>query len=65
MSSRSDAEADSASKGPAYNATAQHCTYSAQPRPVSQSCQAQGGYYDRTAPVLRDGLAIAPGRPRG
>lgn len=35
--------------GGTYNATAQHCTYSAQPRPMSQSCQAQGGYYDSAA----------------
>jgi hypothetical protein len=35
--------------GGTYNPTAQHCTYSAQPRPVSQTCQAQGGYYDSAA----------------
>lgn len=35
--------------GGTFNATTQHCTYSSQPRPVSQSCQAQGGYYDTAA----------------
>ena len=43
--------------GGTYNATAQHCTYSAaQPRPVSQSCQAQGGYYDSAAQFCEMGL---------
>jgi hypothetical protein len=32
-----------------YNPTTQHCTYTAQSRPISQSCQAQGGYYDTAA----------------
>jgi hypothetical protein len=35
--------------GGTYNATAQHCTYTAQSRPIRQSCQAQGGYYDDAA----------------